>query len=375
MRLQFSQALCEGHVIKARQFVQSLITQNLTYVIKDKDSGSAVPRDLRSYKDPTTEIEVDVAGGIPALNDGDIVINGVTDVASMLEEATRDVRALAQASGNIGGILSSIKDIADQTNLLALNAAIEAARAGEHGKGFAVVAAEVRKLAERSQVAAQEIGSLATKSVGLAERAGTLLISEGLAEPSDFPDNRITNVIGNARLQLIFNTNVEQAQTFADWQMRVTNPRTLNRWPAARFVRRPGAITKRQRHVEAEGQVRRYDDFAFWLFQNAADIGGFEVPWGPFGFNSYMRQEPVSRKEAERLGLVRPGEVLVPPDLTRFGITPAKQLNAGVDASVDDLPPDLRREAINAVVARLGPQAIDSRGRITLDALKQARNL
>jgi hypothetical protein len=88
-----------------------------------------------------------------------------------------------------------------------------------------------------------------------------------------------------------------------------------------------------------------------------------------------MTQQPVSRKEAEALGLVRPGEVLVVPDLTRFGITPAKQLNTGVEADVDDLPPDLRREAIAAVTARLGLNALDSRGRPTLDALKRARNL
>jgi hypothetical protein len=207
------------------------------------------------------------------------------------------------------------------------------------------------------------------------ERAGTLLVSEGLAEPSDFKDTRISNVVSNSRLQLIFNTNTEQAQTFAYWQTRVTNPRTLNRWPAARFFRRPGAVTPRDRHVAAEGQVRRYDDFEFWLFQNAADIGGFEVPWGPFGFNSYMVQQPVSRAEAEKLGLVRPGEVLVVPDLTCFGITPAKQLNTGVEANVDDLPPDLRREAIAAVTARLGPNALGPDGRPTLDALKRARNL
>ncbi len=85
------------------------------------------------------------------------------------------VRATAEAMKQIAKKIGIIDDIAYQTNLLALNAAIEAARAGEHGKGFAVVAAEVRKLAERSQVAAQEISAVATESVALAEKAGTLL--------------------------------------------------------------------------------------------------------------------------------------------------------------------------------------------------------
>ncbi|MEA3317394.1 MAG: methyl-accepting chemotaxis protein, partial [Bacteroidota bacterium] len=95
---------------------------------------------------------------------------GITKVSVASKESLESIRQISDK-------ISVVTDIAFQTNILALNAAVEAARAGEHGKGFAVVAAEVRKLAEKSKIAAEDIVSLSKNSLKVTENSGQLMES------------------------------------------------------------------------------------------------------------------------------------------------------------------------------------------------------
>ncbi len=97
--------------------------------------------------------------------------------AEQAERGGEAVKGAVVAIKDIASKIGIIEEIARQTNLLALNAAIEAARAGDAGKGFAVVASEVRKLAERSQIAASEITQISSRTVATAEGAQAIIDS------------------------------------------------------------------------------------------------------------------------------------------------------------------------------------------------------
>ena len=118
----------------------------------------------------------EMAANIRQSADNAIETNHLATKAALdARQSGEAVKEAVTAMQQIAKKIAIIEDISRQTRMLSLNATIEAARAQESGKGFAVVAAEVRALAERSQIAAGEITDLTQTGVTIAERAGSML--------------------------------------------------------------------------------------------------------------------------------------------------------------------------------------------------------
>jgi hypothetical protein len=125
---------------------------------------------------------------------------------------------------------------------------------------------------------------------------------------------RITDLLSTTRTQLIFETNLRMS--FGRAQFEEGNlPEILDYFPGQRFIRVGFVQEPRPLHEEHRDEIHLKDDLAFWLAMNSPDIGGFDLPYEPFGYNSQMGTEDVDRATCVELGLLDADTQIAPPDV------------------------------------------------------------
>jgi len=121
----------------------------------------------------------------------------------------------------------------------------------------------------------------------------------------------ITDITSRRRLELIYDFQTQDAAEFGRWKIG-QDPELLDAFPAQEFLR------IESRHVPREDWPERwraaggrfYDGRMIALKNDPVwtQLSRFGRPWPPFDFGSGMGIEDVDRDEAERIGLIAPGQ-------------------------------------------------------------------
>jgi hypothetical protein len=167
-----------------------------------------------------------------------------------------------------------------------------------------------------------------------------MVLSAGMQSPGDRPDD-LRNIASRARLGLIYDMQTRQAYNFARWQ-NDSDPLILNAFPAQELVRLSARRAPRNwqdRWIAARGTLISGRMIALKTDPIWTDISRFGVPWPPFDFGSGMGVRDISRREAESLGLIAPGDRIQPEQVRRF--------EESLQAPVSDIRPDILKTLLS----------------------------
>jgi methyl-accepting chemotaxis protein len=159
-----------AHELSAAADQMSAATAAIAHSAQAQEAGSE--RTAAAITELSTSISEVAAGAEDTRQKLEETQAAVERGSAAGSDTTEAMAGIVRTAGDISKAIVVIQEIAGQTNLLSLNAAIEAAKAGEQGKGFAVVAEEVRKLAERSALAAKEVNQLIREARAAVDRGG-----------------------------------------------------------------------------------------------------------------------------------------------------------------------------------------------------------
>lgn len=179
----------------------------------------------------------------------------------------------------------------------------------------------------REQLPFGEVALKAGSRADFVKQMQDFAIAEGMGPLDPKEAGTLKDIRSQRRLELIFDTQIRQAQDYGNWKQGM-DPDLLDQWPAQRFIRVVDVVKPRPLHQQNEGVVRLKTDLDFWIGMNV----DFHLPYGPWGYNSGMDVEDVSRDEAEQLGLIKPSQKVRPAD---------RELNDRLQASIRGLDPEL----------------------------------
>lgn len=151
----------------------------------------------------------------------------------------------------------------------------------------------------------------ATARTELKRRFGTL--------GEDVSETDLTDLRSDARLNLILDTNVQQAQGYGSWAQG-QDEAILDQWPAQELFRAIQSRVPRdwsQRWADAGGRFYGGRMIALKNDPIWSAISRFGLPYPPFDFNSGMDVRDIDRDEAIALGLID-RDTKIPPQSRGF---------------------------------------------------------